>query len=174
MRGDLSVQGLQSSFPVAVAASSTRFEVGEPLHNTGSYSSGANSTNVFVLAAADTPVVGTHNFGGVASEPALPFGTGTLVDQFTVLNRPVPNVGLIRGKAESAAAIDTAAELSAILMDAVLIDYNATGATDGGELYTIKNSASADTSGLTIVNGNTSTGTLDVTLDPRACRNDVT
>jgi len=96
-----------------------------------------------------------------------------LVAQTAVAMCPIPNSGYLRGKAETAANIDTAAELLAIINDLVLIDYNATGGTDGGELYTIKDAASADTSAFTITKGDTFKGTLDVTVDARAYRNDV-
>jgi hypothetical protein len=162
MLGDLSVIGDSFTRPRYVAASATRFEVGEPLYSTATMSSGVASSNTWVLAAADFPVLGTHTFGGVAIEEALPKKTGTLVAQKVNCACPIPHSGLIRGKAESAAAIDTDAELLAIINDAILIDYNSTGGTDGGELYTIKTVASADTSGFAIINGNVYNGTLDV------------
>lgn len=159
--------------PVRVAASATRYEVGEPMHNLGALTSGATSVNTYVLAAADTPVIGTHNFGGVAMKRCQPLETGTVVAHKTQVARPVGALGRIRGKAESFTAVDTESELLGIIGDATLIDYNATGGTDGGELYTIKNAASADTSGLTIVDGDTSKGTLDVVVDSRSFRHDV-
>jgi len=58
MRGDLKIIGAQASRQVRVAASATRYEVGEPLHSVATYSSGVASANTFVLAAADTPVIG--------------------------------------------------------------------------------------------------------------------
>jgi hypothetical protein len=172
MRGDLQAIGYSTKLPRRIAASATRYEVGEPLHCVGTYTSGAINVNTFVLAAADTPVVGTHQFGGIALSNCLPFSTGTVVSHTAWAACPIPGVGMIRGKAETAANIDTDAELLAILGDAVLIDYAATGATDGGELYTIKDTASADTSGLTIINGNISKGLLDVTVVAAAYRSD--
>lgn len=105
----------------------------------------------------------THKLGGIALKSALPYSTGTIVAHETHLARPVAYCGRIRGKAEVAASIDTQTELTAILQDVTLIDYSATGASDGGELYTIKEADSgADTSGLEIVDGNIFKGTLDV------------
>lgn len=173
MRADLSVVGLQSTFRSRAAASDTRFEAGEPLHATGTFTSGASSTNKYVLAAADTPVIGTHRFGGIAIKGSLPFKTGTLIAQQNIMARPIAWSGIIRGKAETAANIDTASELLGIIGDATLIDYNATGAPDGTELYTIKDVASADTSGLEIMEGNTAKGLLDVVVDGRSYRHDV-
>jgi hypothetical protein len=162
MKGDLSVLGLQATRPRRVAASATRFEAGEPLYSTATMSSGVASSNTWVLAAADFPVLGTHTFGGVALKGALPYKTGTLVAQTAQCACPVPHSGLIRGKGEVAASVNTDAEILALINDATLIDYNATGGTDGGELYTVKDVASADTSGFAIIAGNAATGTLDV------------
>lgn len=164
MRADLSVIGPSFTRTRRVAASSTRFEAGEPLYSKATLSSGAASDNNWVIAAEDFPVLGTHTFGGVAINGALPFKTGTLVAQSAICSCPIPEAGLLRGKAETAANIDTAAELLAIINDVTLVDYAATGGTDGGELYTIKNAASADTSGLQIVDGNIAKGLLDVAV----------
>lgn len=172
-RADLKVIGPAAIFPVHIAAAGTAIEAGEPLHNLGTFSSGAISVNEAVLAAADTPVIGTHSFRGIAVEKSLNVAAGTTEEQFLNSSYPVPSVGRIQGAAETAANIDTSSELLAILGDLVLIDYNATGASDGGELYTIKDAASADTSGLQISGGDTALGRLDVTIHSRAYRNDV-
>jgi hypothetical protein len=173
MRADLSVIGFSQEVPRRIAASATRYEVGEPLHGLGVLSSGAINTNTFVLAAADTPVIGTHRFGGIAMKNPLPFNTGTLVAHTTIAKCPIPWLGRIRGKGEIAANVDTDTEILGLIGDATLIDYNSTGAPDGGELYTIKDVASADTSGLEIAEGNPAKGTLDVYVDGRSYRHDV-
>lgn len=162
MRGDLSVLGLQVTRQRRVAASATRFEAGEPIYSKSTLSSGAASANTWVLAAEDFPVLGTHTFGGVALKGALPYKTGTLVAQTVITACPVPHAGILRGKAETAANVDTDAELISILDDTALIDYAATGAPDGGELYTVKDTTSADTSGFAIIGGNIAKSTLDV------------
>ena len=174
-RGDLSVIGPQFTAKRNVAASATRFEMGEPLHIASfSLSSGAADTNVFVLVAADTVVVGTGRFGGVALEGAEPKNsTGVLTAQFVNTTNPTPTAGRMRGKAETAGNIDTASELLGIINDAVLIDYDATGGADGGELYTIHDDASADTSAVTVEDGNITKGLLDVSIDARGYRNDI-
>lgn len=173
MRADLSVIGPQTTLPRRIGASGTRYEVGEPLHSTSTLSSGVASANVFVLAAADTPVIGTHRFGGIAISRCLPLVTGTLVAHTAKAACPVADLGRIRGKGETALSVDTDAEILGVIGDVTLIDYNSTGAPDGGELYTIKEVASADTSGLEIVEGNPAKGTLDVLVDPRSYRHDV-
>lgn len=115
----------------------------------------------------------THAFGGVANQDSENAAAGTTLTQYLNAAAPVPQVGRIRGKAETAASIDTATELNGFMGDVVLIDYNATGSPDGGQLYTIKEVGSADTSGLEIVGGNTALGTLDVVVEARAYRTDV-
>lgn len=170
MRADLQVRGTQVSTPVRIAASATRFEAGEPLHNLGTLTNGVSSVNTFVLAAADTPVIGTHTFGGVAEKASLPYKTGTIVAQWSFAARPIGSIGQLWGKGETVANFDTITELVGLLLDVTLIDYNATGGTDGGELYTIKDAASANTSGLQIVNGDIYKGLLGVIIDSRAYR----
>lgn len=173
MRLDLQVVGFSQELPRRIAASATRYEYGEPLHGLGTYSSGVMSVNTYVLAAADTPVIGTHRFGGIAMKNPTPFSTGTLVAHTTMAKCPLPWLGRIRGKGEVGANVDTDAEILGLIGDATLIDYNATGAPDGTELYTIKDVASADTSGLEIAEGNPAKGTLDVYVDGRSYRHDV-
>lgn len=172
-RADLRVIGPAAAFGRYLASGQTAIVAGEPLHSTSVRTSGAGNSNVYVLAAADTPVVGTHQFGGVAMADSDNVAAGTTKAQFLNTANPVPNVGRIRGKAETAANVDTLSELVAILSDSVLIDYNATGAADGGQLYTIKDAASADSSGLEVVGGNIALGELEVCVDARAYRTDV-
>lgn len=174
MIGDLKVRGPNAVIKRNIAAGGTAISAGEPLQAAITSSSGAASANVMALAAADFPVVSTGNFrfGGVAIKTAELASAGTTNAQLIPCACPVPFIGKIRGAAETKTNIDTAAELLAIIGDFTLIDYNATGASDGGELYTIKDTASADTSGLEIVDGNTSRGTLDAVLDADVYRFD--
>lgn len=177
MRGDLKVVGAQNALPRRIAASATRFEAGEPcLGSAITLSSGAASANTWTLAAADCVVLATDTFGGIFIKNALPRDTGTLTAQTAMCSCPVPHLGRIRGRAETVANIDTDAEILAIINDVTLIDYNATGASDGGELYTIQDTATADTSAFQIVEGDYVKQTLDVVVDARAYRidNDIT
>jgi len=173
MRADLKVIGPAAAFKRYIAAGQTAIVAGEPMHSVATSSSGVANVNVYVLAAADTPVIGTHKFGGIATRDSENASAGTTLAQFINTANPVPGVGRIVGKAETSGNIDTLAELVAILQDVTLIDYDATGAPDGGQLYTIKDTASADTSGLEIVGGNIAIGTLEVTLAATAYRHDV-
>lgn len=173
-KGDLTTVGQCGSAPVRIAASATRFYAGEPIHSVATQSSGAATANTCVVAAADTPVVGTHRLKGVAIKNAEVNAAGTVIAHTAYVAMPIPYITRIRGKAETASGVDTAAELLAIIGDYTLIDYNSTGSPSSGPLYTIKETAAADTSGLEIVEGNTSRKTLDVTVDARAMRHDVT
>jgi hypothetical protein len=89
---------------------------------------------------------------------------------------PIPNIGRIRGVAEVSTEFDTDAELLLLIGDVTHIDYNATGGSDGGELYTIKSAAGtpADTAGFEIVAGNPAKTTVDVLVDFRCYRSDIT
>ena len=171
-RADLRVIGPQASFGRYVVSGGTSIVAGEPMHSVATSSSGVASANTYVLAAADTPVVGTHKFGGVAMKDSENVAAGTTKEQYLTTANPVPGVGRIRGKAETAASVDTASEIALLVQDVVLIDYSATGAADGGQLYTIKEVASADTSGLEIVGGNPALSELEVTLVAVAYRHD--
>lgn len=173
MIADLSVVGFSQETPRRIAASATRFYAGEPLHGLGTLTNGVINTNTYVVAAADTPVIGTHRFGGIAIKNALPQPSGTLVAHTTMTACPIPWLGRIRGRGETAANIDTEAEALGFIGDMVLIDYNATGSPSGGPLYTIKDTASADTSGLEIAEVNVRKGLIDVYVDGRAYRHDV-
>jgi hypothetical protein len=169
MRGDLQVIGPQFSRRLHQAASSTRVEYGEPMISTSTLSSGAASSNEWVLAAADFLVsAGTQTFGGIAMKGSTPFRTGTVTASYIHARTPLMG-GTIRGKAETAAAADTDAEILAVQGDAVLVDYNSTGGSDGGELYTIK-AASADTSLFQVAWGDSARGTLDIFIYPTVYR----
>jgi hypothetical protein len=173
MRADLRVLGPQASFGRYIAASGTAIVTGEPLHGLGALSSGVINTPEMVLAAADTPVIGTHKFGGIATKDSRNDSAGATLAQFLGTANPAPYVGRIRGRAETVASVDTTSELQGICGDAVLIDYSATGAVDGGQLYTIKEVASADTSGLEVVGGIPALSLLDVVVAAQAYRHDV-
>lgn len=171
MRGDLRVVGAQNALPRRIAASATRFEAGEPCYLDGAtLSSGVASSNTYELMDADGIVLGTDTFGGIFIKNAIPIDSGTLIAQTAMCSCPVPNLGRLRGRAETTANVDTDSEILAIINDVTLIDYNSTGASDGGELYTIKDVASADTSFATIVEGDYVKQTLDVVIDPRSYR----
>lgn len=169
--------GPAAIWPRYLVAAGTAIQAGEPLYSTATLtnglSGGGTGANTAVLAVADIPVIGTDKFMGIANENSVNAAAGTVLEQFLNTTNPVPCVGRIRGRAETTASVDTLSELALLLQDVVLIDYSATGAPDGGQLYTIKEVGSADTSGLELVGGNTALSTLDVVVDARAYRHDV-
>lgn len=172
MLGDLKVVGFSQELPRSIVASTTRFYAGEPLHGLGTITAGAINTPQFVPAAANTPVIGTHRFGGIAIKNALP-STGTVAAHFTMAACPIADLGRIRGLGDTYANIDTLAEALALIGAAVLIKYAATGSPSSGPLYTILTTPSANTSGLEIVAINIARGTVDTVVEPRAYRNTV-
>lgn len=147
-----------------VAASATRYYAGEPMNFLGAYTSGVSSVNTVVVLTDGKPVIGTDAFVGIAAKDAP--GTGTLVAHKTQVIVPIPQVTLIRGKAKTAANIDTDSELLGVLWDLVLFDLTTA-------VYTIDETGAADTSGLTVVNGDIAKQTLDVIVDARAMRADI-
>jgi len=171
MRGDLTVIGFTQNVPCRIAAAGLRYEIGEPLYLDGSTlnGSGVASSNTAELMDSDGIVISTDTFRGVAQSRCLPFPTGTLVAHRGLGSCPIPHLGRIRAKAETTASVDTLSELIGVIEDVVLIDYAATGGTDGGELYTFKD-AGANTSAFTIVDGDVATQTVDCTIDFRAYR----
>lgn len=166
-RGDLQVVGLSGGGrPFRVAASATRFYAGEPINFAGTYSSGAASANTVVVLTDAKPVIGTDLFVGIANRDADVNSSGTVVAHKTQVAVPIPYVSRIRGRAKTATNVDTDSELLGILWDVVLFDLTTA-------VYTIDDVAAADTSGLTVVDGNIAKSTLDVTVDARAMRADI-
>ena len=90
---------------------------------------------------------------------------GTVVAHKLRVVVPIPSVTRIRGKAKTAANIDTDAELLLILWD--YVDFDLTTA-----VYTIDDTAAADASALTVVDGNITKGTLDVVVSAIGMRTD--
>ena len=163
---DVSVIGTSAVQKHRVGASATRFYAGEPIIFAGTYSSGVASVNVCVVLTDGKPVIGTDNFVGIAAEDA-PVGTDTTVDAdwFGVIE-PIANFTRMRAKAKTTTNVDTLSEMIALLWDVVLFDLTTT-------VYTIDETGAADTSGLTIKGGIWQQSLLDVTVDPRAMRADV-
>jgi len=147
-----------------------------PRSGRNQYSSGRTSTFGGNIVRRRRNRKYVRTCGGVANENSQNNSAATpvVIEQFLNCAIPVPNVGRLRGAAQTAASVDTLTELALIIGDFTLIDYNATGASDGGQLYTIIEVAVADTAGLEIVGGNTALSTLDAVVDARAYRLDVT
>jgi hypothetical protein len=157
---DLRVVGPSFVKEYRVAAAATAINQGEPVNSLATLTSGAASVNTVVALTDGKPLIGTDNFKGIAAKASSQ--TASVAGRVLV-NSVYPQVTEIWGKAKSAAAIDTDAELLAILLDAVLFDLTSS-------LYTIDQAAASNAAGLTIVDGNIQKGELGVTVDPRALR----
>jgi len=163
---DVGVIGISAVQKHRVAASATRFYAGEPIIFAGTYTSGVASVNTVVVLTDGKPVIGTDNFVGVSAQDA-PVGTDTTVDADWVdIVEVIPNFTRMRAKAKTTGNVDTLTELVGLLWDFVLFDL-----TTG--VYTIDETAAADTSGLTIRGGIWEQSMLDVVVDPRAMRADI-
>lgn len=181
MRADLQVIGFAQTLPRRIAAGVTRYEAGEPLYSDATLSSGASTAgsavgaNTWELPAVDILTIGSHLFGGIASKECIVSGSGAVLAHTAMAVCPLPNIGRIRGVAETTTSFDTDTELLGYIGDVTHIDYSATGGSDGGELYTIKSAAEtpADTAGFEIVAGNPAKATVDVLVDFRCYRHDV-
>jgi hypothetical protein len=163
--GDISVIGLSGGVRTfRVAAAATRYNAGEPMNVLPAISSGAAVVNTIVVLTDAKPRVATDQFVGVAAVSAP--GTGTLVAHKAFVSVPIPYITKLRGRAKTAANVDTDSELLGVLWDVVDFDLTA-GA------YTIDDTAASNASGLTVVDGNIAKSTLDVTVDARVMRKDI-
>ena len=170
---DIHVIGASAIQTHRVAAGATRFYAGEPVNVAAiTYTSGASDINTITQAADATPVIATQSDGddaqfvGIAAQRAGVNNAGTVIAGYADVNEPIANFTRMRGKAKTASSCDTLSELVGLLWDLVLWDL-----TSG--LFTI-DAAAADTSGLTIKGGIWEKSLLDVTVDFRAVRCDIT
>ena len=166
-RADLSVIGVSGGArPYRAAASATKVLSGEPVMFAGSLSSGVASVNTVVALTDAKPVIGTDSFVGVAHEDMQVDSSDVVVASRFDVVVPIPHVTRIRGKAKTVGNVDTDSELLGVLWDVVLFDLTSSK-------YTIDETAAADTSALTIVDGIIAKGLLDVVVDIRAFRADI-
>lgn len=164
MKADLTMIGFSvGARQFRVAASATQFFAGEPVNFAGTLSSGAASVNTVVALTDNKPVIGTDSFVGVAAQTVALNSSGSVLAQKILVEVPVPNLSIIRGKAKVASNIATDSQLLGVLWDVVVFDLTTA-------VYTIDETAQANTGALTILNGDTIKGTLDVTVDARAMR----
>lgn len=157
---DLRVVGPSHNREYRVASGATAINVGEPVNSLAALTSGASSVNTAVVLTDGKPLIGTDNFLGIAAKAST--HTASVAGRVSV-STIYPSITEVWGAAKSAAAIDTDAELLAILFDAVLFDLTST-------VYTIDSAAASNAAGLTIIDGNISKGELGVTVDARALR----
>lgn len=167
-RGDIQVLGVSGGAqPFRVAASATRGYAGEPINFAGTYTTGVASVNTVVVLTDAKPVIGTDNFVGVAAENMKVNSAGTVLAHELSVVVPIADCTRLRGNAKTVANIDTDSELLGVMWDFVLFDL-ASG------VYTIDESAAADTSGLKVRGGISAKSQLDVVVDARALRADIT
>ncbi len=133
---------------------SNTFKAGEPLKKGG-------AGNNFVIRLADgDPEVSTDEMIGVCAAESTESATADGTVDVTTLK---PGQTVIRGKATTATNIDTAAELRDVIGDWVAGDLT-------GDIHTIDENEGDDPNvqGFKILDGDTSTGTLDVLIHSMA------
>lgn len=152
--------------PRRVAASATRFYVGEPINWFPAISSGAAVTNTVVVLTDTKPRVATDQFQGLAAKDATVNSAGTVIAHKTYVTVPIPLVTRIRGRAKTAANVDTDTELLGLLGDALDMDLTSS-------VYTWDDVAASNASAFQCMDGNPAKSTLDCVIDPRGVRKDI-
>ena len=158
------VQGPYAVHTFEVASGAAAINAGEPVELVGGgHSSGAAAVNTVTAMATGNPIIGTDEFIGIANKAGT--HTSSVAGNCEVAI-PVPNFTRVRGNANSAAAMDTASELTNILFDVVSVDLTSSS-------YTLIQTATANTAPFRIEAGNIVKATLDCTVDVRAFRSDI-
>ena len=171
-RIDIEVIGISAVQRHRVAASATRFYAGEPLNGDIGYTTGVANANTVTKAATATPVIDAAGanafFVGISAQDAPVSSAGVVTLGYVDVVEVIPNYTRLRGKAATTTTCDTLTELIGLMYDQVLWD----SATISG-VFQIS-SSSADTSGLTIKGGIWERSMLDVVVDFRAMRTELT
>lgn len=171
-RIDIEVIGISAVQRHRVAASATRFYAGEPLNFSATYTTGVADANTVTQAADATPVIdaagANAHFVGISAQDASVSNAGVVTAGYIDVVEVIPNFTRMRGKAETTTTCDTLTELVGLLYDVVLWD----SATISG-VFQI-GAATADTSGLQIRGGIWEKSMLDVVVDFRAMRTELT
>lgn len=164
MKADLTVIGFSAGArQFRVAAAATAINAGEPVGWEGTLTAGVASVNTVVVLTTGKPVIATDSFIGVAAQ-ATASSAGAVIAQKFLVEQVVPNITIIRAKAKTTTNIATDSQLLGVLFDVTTFDLTAT-------VYTINETSSgSNTDSLQILNGDTTKGTLDVTVDARALR----
>lgn len=131
------------------------YEPGEPLKKSGNF--------VIALATGD-PEIATDEMVGIARKKSTE--TSTADGEVEVISL-IPGLTQLRGKATTAASIDTAAELLGVIGDCVTFDLTGSGTNGDGNVFTIDEDEgdNPNVHGLKIITGNTVRGTLDVLVN---------
>lgn len=133
-------------------ANATDLLIGEPAMI------GGGGNNYAIALTDGKPVIATDEFLGIVQRASDHTAS---VDGTVIIDVPTPNKTVYRGKAKDTTAIDTDAELLALLNDNVLFDLTSS-------TYTFDQASDANTSGLMIRDGDIVKGTLDVVVKERA------
>lgn len=149
-----------------VAASATRGYAGEPVMITPTYTSGISDVNTIVVVTDAKPTIGTDEFVGLLTRDMQVNSAGTVLAGYERVETPIPYCTRIRGKAKTAANIDTQSELTGVMFDLTVFDLTSSA-------YTIDAGGAADTGGLMIVDGSITRQTVDCYVDSRTMRSDV-
>lgn len=163
-KGDVSTVGIDGgNQPFRVAASATRFFAGEPLNSLAALTTGAADVNTVVVLTDTKPRIATDNFVGIASVNAEVNASSVVIAHKTYASVPIPYITRVRARAKSTTAVDTDAELLAILWDA--IDFDLTTA-----VYTFDSASASNASAFVVRDGNPAKSTLDCVIDARGMR----
>ena len=176
-RLDIEVIGISAVQKYRVAASATRFYAGEPVNFAAmTYSGGISDINTITQAADATPVIVADtasaddaSFVGIAAQRAEVNNAGTVIASWVDVIEPIPNFTRMRGIAETTSSVDTLTELIGVFWDYALWTLTSPN------IFSIDDTtAPTDTSGLRIMGGVWERGLLDVVVDFRAMRVDIT
>lgn len=131
-------------------ANATAIKVGEPVKI------GGTGNNYVIPLATGDPEIGTDRMVGIAASASTQTASADGEVEVYVVT---PGVTVMRAKATTAANVDTAAELLAILNDSVTFDLTST-------VYTVDEDEGddIDVHGLLIVGGNVDEQTIDFVL----------
>jgi len=171
---DIHVIGVSGVQTHRVAASATRFYAGEPVNGLVTYTTGVSDINTITQAADQTPIIDAAGanafFVGIAAQKAEVNNAGTVIASVACVVEPLAGFTRMRGKADTFATVDTLTELIAVLFDYTLWD----SASVSGTFLLDTGATPADTSGLRIMGGIWEKGLLDVVVDFRAMRTELT
>jgi hypothetical protein len=136
------------------SSQSAALEPGEPVKQS------ASGGNFAIALATGDPEVGTDELLGIVRKKSTETST---VDGKVEVRCVIPGETVLRGKATTAANIDTAAKLLLLMGDWVCIDLTGSGTNGAGNVFTFDEDEGSDPNvhGFKIMGGNTTRGTLD-------------
>lgn len=142
------------SFPVddrTTSSQTTNLLPGEPIKQ---------GTNFVIALATGDPEVGTDEMVGIVRKTSTETSTvDGAVEAYTL----IPGITTVRGKATTAANVDTQAKINALTGNWVALDLTGTGTNGATAVFTIDEDEGDDPNvhGFKILRGNPVRGTLD-------------